>query len=187
MNLIFAFLLLALEFPLENPAFYFYIILEGLKAWEICLAVSLYICIWGKSLLGHLCMTCLLFSSGPCHKYRDSDLISPRSLLSKSIPILCSYIIRSLDTTYSEPLTQSSNKPRRDSSPITSHVLLPLRSDSFNILWHADTLLRNDREINNYTTAITRQQPINSNRGAVFSVQSVPRCYTQDKLGAAVS
>jgi hypothetical protein len=30
---------------------------------------------------------------------------------------------------------------------------------------------------------VTRQRPVNSNRGTVFTVRSVPRCYKQDKLG----
>jgi hypothetical protein len=50
------------------------------------------------------------------------------------------------------------------------------------ILWHVDQLLGNDCEICNYTTAVTRQRPVNSNRGMIFSVQSVPRCYKKDKL-----
>jgi uncharacterized protein HemY len=41
-------------------------------------------------------------------------------------------------------------------------------------------LLGNNHETSNYTTAITRQRTINSNRGTVFSVQSVPRCYKQN-------
>jgi hypothetical protein len=49
-------------------------------------------------------------------------------------------------------------------------------------MWHEDLLLGNDHEINNYTKAITRWQPINSNSGTVLSVQSVPRCYKQDEL-----
>jgi hypothetical protein len=31
-------------------------------------------------------------------------------------------------------------------------------------------------------TAVTRQQLVNSNRGTVLSVRSVPRCYKQNKL-----
>jgi hypothetical protein len=50
------------------------------------------------------------------------------------------------------------------------------------ILWHVDLLLGNDHEISNYTTTVTRQWPVNSDRGKVFSVWSVPKCYTQ-KLG----
>jgi hypothetical protein len=59
-------------------------------------------------------------------------------------------------------------------------------------------LLDNDRKTNNETTAIARQltannnrrmvfsalsdeQQLNINRGKVFSVQSVPRCYKQGK------
>jgi hypothetical protein len=49
------------------------------------------------------------------------------------------------------------------------------------ILWHVDPLLGNDREISNYTTAVTRQRLVNSNRGTVFSVPSVLRRYKQDK------
>jgi hypothetical protein len=51
------------------------------------------------------------------------------------------------------------------------------------ILWYVDALLGNDREIYNYTTAITRQQLVNSNIGKVFSVLSVPRCHKQHNLG----
>jgi hypothetical protein len=42
------------------------------------------------------------------------------------------------------------------------------------------TYCGSDRETNNYTTAVTWQQPVNINRGKVFSVRSVPRCYKQD-------
>jgi hypothetical protein len=52
------------------------------------------------------------------------------------------------------------------------------------ILWEVDPFLGNDRKINNYTTAVSRQRPVNSNRGTVFSVWSMPRCYKQGKLGA---
>jgi hypothetical protein len=48
-------------------------------------------------------------------------------------------------------------------------------------------LLGNDREISNYTTTVTRQWSVNSKRGTVFPVRSLPRRYKQDKLGAAVS
>jgi hypothetical protein len=48
------------------------------------------------------------------------------------------------------------------------------------ILWHVDPLLGNDNEINNYTIAVNKQQPVNSNRGKLFSVRSVPRCYKQE-------
>jgi hypothetical protein len=51
------------------------------------------------------------------------------------------------------------------------------------ILWHVDALLGNDRKISNYITAVTRQRPVNNNRGTVFSLRSMPRCYKQDKLG----
>jgi hypothetical protein len=52
------------------------------------------------------------------------------------------------------------------------------------ILWHVDPLLGNRHEISDYTTAVTRQRPLNSNRRMVFSVPSMPRC-KQDKLGVA--
>jgi hypothetical protein len=45
-------------------------------------------------------------------------------------------------------------------------------------------LLGNDREIRNYTTAVTRQLPVSSNG---FSTRPFPRCYKQDKLGAELS
>jgi hypothetical protein len=47
---------------------------------------------------------------------------------------------------------------------------------------HVDRLPGNDREIRNYTTAVTMQWAINSNRGTVFSVWSVPICQKQDRL-----
>jgi hypothetical protein len=43
----------------------------------------------------------------------------------------------------------------------------------------------NDREISNYATAVTRERPVNSNRGTVSSVLSVLKCYKQDKLGVS--
>jgi hypothetical protein len=50
------------------------------------------------------------------------------------------------------------------------------------ILWHVNPLVSNDREISNYTTPVNRQRYVNSNRGIVFSVRSVPRIYKQAKL-----
>jgi hypothetical protein len=58
-----------------------------------------------------------------------------------------------------------------------------LSSIQIRSLWHVDPLLGNDREISKYTAAVTRKRPVNSNRGMVFSVRSLPRCYKQDKLG----
>jgi hypothetical protein len=55
------------------------------------------------------------------------------------------------------------------------------------ILWHVDTMLGYDRKKSNYTTAFTRHRPVNSNRGTVFSVLSVPRYYKQNKIGVIVS
>jgi hypothetical protein len=52
-------------------------------------------------------------------------------------------------------------------------------------MWHVP-LLGNDREISKYPTAVTRQRPVNTNRGKVFPLRSVPRCYNQYKLEAAV-
>jgi hypothetical protein len=34
--------------------------------------------------------------------------------------------------------------------------------------WYVDPLLGNDQEISNYTTAVTRQRSVNSNRGKIF-------------------
>jgi hypothetical protein len=48
-------------------------------------------------------------------------------------------------------------------------------------LCYSVLLLDNDSEISNYKTAVTRQQPVNSNRGRVFSVRSVPNCYKEDQ------
>jgi hypothetical protein len=45
------------------------------------------------------------------------------------------------------------------------------------MLWHVDLLLGNGREISNHTTAVTKQRPVNSNKGTVFFVWCVPRCY----------
>jgi hypothetical protein len=39
------------------------------------------------------------------------------------------------------------------------------------MLCHVDPLLGKYHEISNYTTAVSRQRPVNSNRGKVFSVQ----------------
>jgi hypothetical protein len=50
-------------------------------------------------------------------------------------------------------------------------------------VWHVYPLLGNDREIRNYSTNVTRQRPVNSNKETVFSVRFVPRCYKQDKFG----
>jgi hypothetical protein len=64
-------------------------------------------------------------------------------------------------------------------------------------LWHADPLLRCDREIGDCTATVVRQRPtnnnrgivffalfakqqLNSNRGTVFPVLPVPKCYKQD-------
>jgi hypothetical protein len=55
-----------------------------------------------------------------------------------------------------------------------------------NILWHVDPLLGDDHEISNYTTAVTKQLPVNTNRKKVFSVRSVSRCFKQVKLGVVV-
>jgi hypothetical protein len=41
-------------------------------------------------------------------------------------------------------------------------------------MWHADPLLVNGCEISNYATVLTRQRPLNSKRGTVFSEWSVP-------------
>jgi hypothetical protein len=46
-------------------------------------------------------------------------------------------------------------------------------------VWNVDPFLGNDRERSRYTTAVTRQQAVNSNRGTLFSKLSVPRCYKQ--------
>jgi hypothetical protein len=44
---------------------------------------------------------------------------------------------------------------------------------SNHVLWHVVPLLGNDSEINNYTTAITRQRHVNINIETVLSVRSV--------------
>lgn len=64
------------------------------------------------------------------------------------------------------------------------------------ISWHVDPVLGNAREIDEYTAAVGRQRPansrgmvffaqsgeqqLNSNREAMFSVWSAPRCYKQN-------
>jgi hypothetical protein len=60
---------------------------------------------------------------------------------------------------------------------ITFHILKLLQK---NILWHVDLLLGNNGETNDWTTAIIKQRLVNSNRGTLFSVQSMPRYYKQD-------
>jgi hypothetical protein len=47
-------------------------------------------------------------------------------------------------------------------------------------LWHADPLVGGDREIGDCTAAVARQWSAN-NRGMLFSVRSVPRCYKQGR------
>jgi hypothetical protein len=54
------------------------------------------------------------------------------------------------------------------------------------IVWHVDPMLGNDREISSYTTTVTRQLPVNRNRGTVFSVRPVPRCYKQGQLAVEI-
>jgi hypothetical protein len=54
-----------------------------------------------------------------------------------------------------------------------------LRGDR-TILWHADPLLGNDSEINNWTTVVTRQQSVNRSKEKFFFVRFVPRCYKQE-------
>jgi hypothetical protein len=49
------------------------------------------------------------------------------------------------------------------------------------ILCHVDPLLGSHLEIRNYTTAVTRQGPVNCNRRTVFIVRLVP-----DKLGVSL-
>jgi hypothetical protein len=47
------------------------------------------------------------------------------------------------------------------------------------IMSHVVSFLENNREISN---EVTRLRPVNSNRGTVFSVRAVPRCYKQENL-----
>jgi hypothetical protein len=42
------------------------------------------------------------------------------------------------------------------------------------IFWHVDPLLGNDPEMSNYTTAVAKEWPLNSNRRMVFSARPVP-------------
>jgi hypothetical protein len=66
-----------------------------------------------------------------------------------------------------------------------------------NVLWHSDPLLSGNREIRNCTAAVARQLPandnknfvfyalytkqqLNGNRGTVFAVRSLLRCYKQE-------
>jgi hypothetical protein len=72
------------------------------------------------------------------------------------------------------------------------------RNEDFNILWYVDPLLGNNREVGDGNVVVARQRPANnnskrmvfseqgpkqqlkSNRGRVFSLRFVPRCYKQD-------
>jgi hypothetical protein len=57
-------------------------------------------------------------------------------------------------------------------------------------LWHEDPLLDNDRETNNYTTVVTRQKPISSNKVKVFSARAAPiaaRLTIEELLGKMFS
>jgi hypothetical protein len=51
-------------------------------------------------------------------------------------------------------------------------MLFGTNSHKEGAMWHVDPLLGND--------TVNRQRPVNSNRGTVFSVLSVPICYKQD-------
>jgi hypothetical protein len=80
--------------------------------------------------------------------------------------------------------------PCRDSNtglPARKPVAILTVCYPHNVLWHEAPLLGSDREISNYTTTVRRQRSINSNRGKVFSVRFVPRCYKQDKSGVVVT
>jgi hypothetical protein len=61
---------------------------------------------------------------------------------------------------------------------VTNQCIVTL--DILFILCRVDPLLRDDREIGDYTAVIARQRPTNSNRGMVISVRSMLRCYKQD-------
>jgi hypothetical protein len=50
------------------------------------------------------------------------------------------------------------------------------------IMRPVEPLLVNDSKRSNYGMAVTRQQPLNSNRRTVLSVRPMPRCYTQDRF-----
>jgi hypothetical protein len=54
-----------------------------------------------------------------------------------------------------------------------AYSLFEMNSHKEGAMWHEDPLLGNDQ-------TQTRQQPKNSNRGTVFLVWSVLRCYKQD-------
>jgi hypothetical protein len=49
-------------------------------------------------------------------------------------------------------------------------------------LLYVDPLLGNDPETNNYTTTVTRQRPVNSNRGTLSSMRFVSRCYRRSEV-----
>jgi hypothetical protein len=53
---------------------------------------------------------------------------------------------------------------------------------SFGYIVACYPLLRIDRKISSYGTTVARQPLVNVNKGTVFSVQSVPRCYEQSLL-----
>jgi hypothetical protein len=55
------------------------------------------------------------------------------------------------------------------------------------ILWHVDPLQGNGRLAITWEHQQTRTQQLNSNKGKVFSVWTVPRYYKQDKLVESVS
>jgi hypothetical protein len=68
---------------------------------------------------------------------------------------------------------------------VLRRIFSPKRKEvtsKFNIVACISPLLGNDREIRNYTMGVIRQRPVNSNRGTVFSVRAMLRCYKQDEL-----
>jgi hypothetical protein len=48
-------------------------------------------------------------------------------------------------------------------------------------LWHVDSLLGSYCEIGDCTAAVARQWSENNDRGMLFYVRSVPRCYKQGR------
>jgi hypothetical protein len=60
-------------------------------------------------------------------------------------------------------------------------------SVKYNMVWHVDPLPGNDNKIRKYTTTVTRQRPVNSNRRTMFSTRSMPRCYKRGLSDVVVS
>jgi hypothetical protein len=65
------------------------------------------------------------------------------------------------------------------------HITTLLSIDNI-LVYYVMLLFGNNLEVSDYTTAVTKQWPVNSNRGSAFSVRCVLRSYKEGKLSELV-